>query len=144
MSLISVPVRIFFYSNDVDSRDRFDRFAQQTINGSKSLIGLQWMQKVAVEDIAEHTAKMKAQYPSYRMFTIPKHGPKTYGYVLDGEPVFIATDIYPNDPVNNGVLGFYSSRERFNLVIDNIKKNTRSEYFRQSSSVARRFRQQHT
>ncbi|MEZ8946495.1 diguanylate cyclase [Vibrio sp. 10N.247.311.12] len=112
----------FFYSNDVDSRDRFDRFAQQTINGSKSLIGLQWMQKVAVEDIAEHTAKMKAQYPSYRMFTIPKHGPKTYGYVLDGEPVFIATDIYPNDPVNNGVLGFYSSRERFNLVIDNIKK----------------------
>ena len=51
----------FFYSNDVDSRDRFDRFAQQTINGSKSLIGLQWMQKVAVEDIAEHTAKMKAQ-----------------------------------------------------------------------------------
>ena len=112
----------FFYSNDVDSRDRFDRFAQQTINGSKSLIGLQWMQKVAVEDLAEHTAKMKAQYPSYRMFTIPKHGPKTYGYILDGEPVFIATDIYPNDPVNNGVLGFYSSRERFNLIIDNIKK----------------------
>ncbi|MFA0541868.1 diguanylate cyclase domain-containing protein [Vibrio sp. 10N.222.52.B7] len=116
----------FFYSNDVDSRDRFDRFAQQTINGSKSLIGLQWMQKVAVEDLAEHTAKMKAQYPSYRMFTIPKHGPKTYGYVLDGEPVFIATDIYPNDPVNNGVLGFYSSRERFNLVIDNIKKTRKA------------------
>ncbi|MFW8120872.1 CHASE domain-containing protein, partial [Klebsiella pneumoniae] len=56
------------------------------------------------------------------MFTIPKHGPKTYGYVLSGEPAFIATDIYPNDPVNNDVLGFYSSRERFKLILDNVRE----------------------
>ncbi|NAZ92427.1 sensor domain-containing diguanylate cyclase [Vibrio toranzoniae] len=112
----------FFYSSEPEGWDKFDRFAEQTINGSKSLIGLQWMQKVAVEDIAEHTAQMVAKYPSYKMFTIPKHGPKTYGYVLSGEPAFIATDIYPNDQVNNDLLGFYSSRERFKLILDNIRE----------------------
>ncbi|WP_210455048.1 sensor domain-containing diguanylate cyclase [Vibrio crassostreae] len=111
----------FFYSNDPENWDKFDRFAQQTINDSKSLIGLQWMQKVPADEIAEHTDKMKAKYPSYELYTIPKHEAKTYGYVLDGEPIFVASDMYPNTEVNNSVLGFYSSRERFKLVLDNIK-----------------------
>ena len=112
----------FFYSNDPENWDKFDRFAQQTINGSKSLIGLQWMQKVTADQIAEHTAKMEAKYPSYRLFTIPKHEPKTYGYQLDGEPAFIATDIYPNTEANDRVIGFYSARERFKLIVENIKQ----------------------
>ncbi|CAK2478169.1 sensor domain-containing diguanylate cyclase [Vibrio crassostreae] len=111
----------FFYSNDPENWDKFDRFAQQTINDSKSLIGLQWMQKVPADEIAEHTDKMKAKYPSYELYTIPKHEAKTYGYVLDGEPIFVASDMYPNTEANNSVLGFYSSRERFKLVLDNIK-----------------------
>ncbi|CAK2632693.1 diguanylate cyclase [Vibrio crassostreae] len=111
----------FFYSNDPENWDKFDRFAQQTINDSKSLIGLQWMQKVPADEIAEHTDKMKAKYPSYELYTIPKHEAKTYGYVLDDEPIFVASDMYPNTEANNIVLGFYSSRERFKLVLDNIK-----------------------
>ncbi|WP_261885648.1 sensor domain-containing diguanylate cyclase [Vibrio pomeroyi] len=112
----------FFYSNDPENWDKFDRFAQQTINDSKSLIGLQWMQKVEPDEIAEHTAQMKEKYPSYKLFTIPKHEAKTYGYVLNGEPAFIATDLYPNTAANDKVLGFYSSRERFKRVLENIKQ----------------------
>ncbi|MEZ8723616.1 diguanylate cyclase [Vibrio pomeroyi] len=116
----------FFYSNDPENWDKFDRFAQQTINGSKSLIGLQWMQKVTADEIAEHTAQMEAKYPSYQLFTIPKHEAKTYGYILDGEPAFIATDIYPNSEANAKVIGFYSSRERFKRVLENIKQTRKA------------------
>ncbi|CDT59914.1 putative CHASE and GGDEF domains family protein [Vibrio coralliirubri] len=116
----------FFYANDPENWDKFDRFAQQTINVSKSLIGLQWMQKVAADDIAEHTAKMKEKYPSYELFTIPKHEAKVFGYILDGEPAFIASDLYPNTQANDNVLGFYSSRERFKLVLDNIKQTRKA------------------
>jgi diguanylate cyclase (GGDEF)-like protein len=112
----------FFYSNDPQNWDKFDRFAEQTINGSKSLIGLQWMQKVTADEIEQHTAKMKAIHPSFELYTIPKHGPKTYGYVLDGEPAFIASDLYPNTERNNKVLGFYSSRERFKRIVENIRE----------------------
>ncbi|WP_146491306.1 sensor domain-containing diguanylate cyclase [Vibrio sp. T20] len=116
----------FFYSNEPENWDKFDRFAQQTINGSKSLIGLQWMQKVPADEIAEHTAKMKEKYPSYQLFTIPKHEAKSFGYILDGEPAFIASDLYPNTEANDNVLGFYSSRERFKLVLDNIKQTRKA------------------
>ncbi|MFA0557825.1 MULTISPECIES: sensor domain-containing diguanylate cyclase [unclassified Vibrio] len=116
----------FFYANDPENWDKFDRFAQQTINVSKSLIGLQWMQKVAADEIAEHTAKMKEKYPSYELFTIPKHEAKVFGYILDGEPAFIASDLYPNTQANDNVLGFYFSRERFKLVLDNIKQTRKA------------------
>ncbi|WP_435249135.1 diguanylate cyclase domain-containing protein [Vibrio sp. nBUS_14] len=111
----------FFYSNDPESWDNFDRFAEQTINGSTSLIGLQWMQKVTVDQIPKHTAQMEEKYPFYQLFTIPKHEAKTYGYHLDGEPAFIATDVYPNTEANDRVIGFYSSRERFKRIVENIK-----------------------
>ncbi|MEZ9647240.1 diguanylate cyclase [Vibrio sp. 10N.261.52.C2] len=116
----------FFYANDPENWDKFDRFAQQTINVSKSLIGLQWMQKVAADEIAEHTAKMKEKYPSCELFTIPKHEAKVFGYILDGEPAFIASDLYPNTQANDNVLGFYFSRERFKLVLDNIKQTRKA------------------
>ncbi|MEZ9542362.1 diguanylate cyclase [Vibrio sp. 10N.286.48.C11] len=116
----------FFYANDPENWDKFDRFAQQTINVSKSLIGLQWMQKVAADEIAEHTAKMKEKYPFYELFTIPKHEAKVFGYILDGEPAFIASDLYPNTQANDNVLGFYFSRERFKLVLDNIKQTRKA------------------
>ncbi|MGR5001478.1 sensor domain-containing diguanylate cyclase [Vibrio celticus] len=116
----------FFYANDPENWDKFDRFAQQIINDSKSLIGLQWMQKVPADEIAEHTAKMKEKYPSYELFTIPKHEAKTFGYILDGEPAFIASDLYPNTQANDNVLGFYSSRERFKLVLNNIKQTRKA------------------
>ncbi|SBS62897.1 sensor domain-containing diguanylate cyclase [Vibrio atlanticus] len=112
----------FFYSNDQDNWGNFDRFAKQTIAHSKSLIALQWMQKVSVDEITAYTKEMEEEYPFFKLFTIPKHQEKTYGYVLDGESAFIATDVYPNTEANNKVLGFYSSRERFKLVIDNIKQ----------------------
>ncbi|MFA0113024.1 diguanylate cyclase [Vibrio sp. 10N.261.46.E11] len=112
----------FFYSNEPDNWDNFDRFAEQTIAHSKSLIALQWMQKVSADEITTYTKEMEEKYPFFKLYTIPKHQEKAYGYVLDGESAFIATDVYPNTEANNKVLGFYSSRERFKLVIDNIKQ----------------------
>ncbi len=47
------------------------------------------MQKVSVDEIAEHTAKMEEKYPFYKLFTIPKHEAKTYGYILNGEPALL-------------------------------------------------------
>lgn len=111
----------FFYSTERENWDKFDTFAQQTINGSKSLIGLQWMEKVTEEKIPAHTKAMQARFPDYRLYTIPKDGPKTDGYIMDGEPIFIASDIYPNSDENIGLLGFYSSRERFKRVVDSIR-----------------------
>ncbi|MFA0076553.1 diguanylate cyclase [Vibrio artabrorum] len=116
----------YFYANDFKHWVGFDRFAEQTIKDSKSLISLQWMQKVPADEVAEHMAKMKEVYPSYEVYTIPKHEPKTTGYILDGEPAFIATDVYPNTEENNRVLGFYSSRERFRRVLDNIYQTRRA------------------
>ncbi|ARP38439.1 sensor domain-containing diguanylate cyclase [Vibrio syngnathi] len=116
----------FFYANDPENWDKFDRFAKQTIDDSKSLIALQWMQKVPADEIAEHTAKMKEKYPIFKLYTIPKNQAKTYGYILDGQPAFVASDIFPNTEPNNKVLGFYSSRERFDLVLDNIKQTRKA------------------
>lgn len=116
----------FFYANDPENWDKFDRFAKQTIDDSKSLIALQWMQKVPADEIAEHTAKMKEKYPFFKLYTIPKNQAKTYGYILDGQPAFVASDIFPNTEPNNKVLGFYSSRERFDLVLDNIKQTRKA------------------
>lgn len=111
----------FFYSTDKENWDKFDTFAQHTINGSKSLIGLQWMEQVTEDQIPAHTEAIQARYPDYHVYTIPKDGPKTDGYIMDGEPIFIASDIYPNSDENIGLLGFYSSRERFKRVVDSIR-----------------------
>ena len=55
--------------------------------------------------------------------TVPKEQPKTYGYVMKNhEPIYVATDIYPRDEANIPLLGFYSSRERFQLVLDEFIK----------------------
>ena len=112
----------FFYSTDRENWDKFDTFAQHTINGSKSLIGLQWMEKVSEDQLEQHTQSMLARFPDYRLYTIPKDGPKTYGYIMDGQSIFVASDIYPNTQENLELLGFYSSRERFRRVVDSIRE----------------------
>ncbi|MFA0569047.1 sensor domain-containing diguanylate cyclase [Vibrio gallaecicus] len=110
----------FFSSTERQYWDKFNTFAKRTIQGSKSLIGLQWMEKVSSDQIEAHTQRLKSLHPSYQLFTVPKDGPKTLGYIMGDQPVFIASDIHPRTPENINLLGFYSSRERFQLIIDNI------------------------
>jgi len=106
----------FFHSIERTYWSSFPMYAEQVINSSRSLIGLQWMQKVEFEDLDEHILKTRQTFPDFQPFTVPKDGPKTYGYIFEHkEPIFIASDIYPRTPENLSLLGFYFSRKRFDL-----------------------------
>ncbi|MBW3694854.1 sensor domain-containing diguanylate cyclase [Vibrio sp. T187] len=110
----------FFHASKKEDWKQFDLFAEHTIAGSNSLVGLQWMEKVESENIESHTAELQRRFPDFELYTVPKDGPVTKGYILGDKAAFIASDIYPKTPDNLGLLGFYSSRERFDLVIENI------------------------
>lgn len=100
---------------------QFPLFANSLLHRSNSLISLQWMEKVEENEVAKHLKNIHKNYPSAKIYTIPKDQPKTYGYVMKNhEPIYIATDIYPRDKQNRSLIGFYSSRKRFQLVVDNF------------------------
>ena len=108
----------FFHSNFPENWGQFSVFAHELINNSPSLITLQWQPKVEVHEINDHVAKARKIFPDYRLYTIPKDGKKTYGYVMKNQaPIFVMSDIYPRTPVNIGLLGFYSTKLRFELVL---------------------------
>ncbi|EGR0749875.1 sensor domain-containing diguanylate cyclase [Vibrio vulnificus] len=111
----------FFYSVAPEDWERFEVFARHTVASSKSLIGLQWMQKVYPDQLEQHIAHVRETFPNFIVFTVPKDGPKTEGYVFsDGRPIYIASDIYPRSEKNIELLGFYSARVRFELILDDI------------------------
>lgn len=113
----------FFRSTHPDDWDRFSIFAEQVLSSSQSLIALQWMQRVESKDIDTHIAKVRATFPFYEIYTIPKDGPKTFGYILpNNQPIYTASDVYPRSEANFKALGYYSSRSRFQLVLDHIVK----------------------
>ncbi len=85
----------FFYSNDPENWDKFDRFAQQTINGSKKLNRLARVDaKVPADEIAQHTPRRWKKVPVLQTVHRPLEI-EAFGYVLDGEsillPIFIPT-----------------------------------------------------
>ncbi|ENM5770129.1 diguanylate cyclase [Vibrio mimicus] len=110
----------FFQSTSMDDWEHFQSFAAQTVKDSNSLIGLQWMAKVEASRLPKYTQKIRTLFPEFTLYTVPEDGKKTYGYILNGEPVYVLSDIFPLTPENRDLLGFYSSRERFQHVIDNI------------------------
>ena len=116
----------FFHSVDKSYWTQFPYYAKQVVEGSQSLIGLQWMERVAPNELDAYLKKTRKTYPTFEIFTVPKDGPRTQGYILEnGAPAFIATDIYPRTETNLSLLGFYSSRLRFELILDDIIKNNR-------------------
>jgi len=113
----------FFHSNFPENWGQFSVFAHELINNSPSLITLQWQPKVEVHEINDHVAKARKIFPDYRLYTIPKDGKKTYGYVMKNQaPIFVMSDIYPRTPVNIGLLGFYSTKLRFELVLESMRE----------------------
>ena len=116
----------FFHSVDKSYWTQFPYYAKQVVEGSQSLIGLQWMERVAPNELDAYLKKTRKTYPTFEIFTVPKDGPRTQGYILENSaPAFIATDIYPRTETNLSLLGFYSSRLRFELILDDIIKNNR-------------------
>jgi len=112
----------FFYSTDRDHWHNFQTFADQVISASQTLITLQWMERVEKADIPQFLAKVRREQPDFRLYTIPKDSPIVYGYIMpDDAPIFVARDIYPANKINQKVLGFYDSRLRFQLAVDNMR-----------------------
>lgn len=112
----------FFHATDRDEWDHFPIFAQQVVAASQTLVTLQWMERVEEVQVAQFVADARLQYPHYQIYTIPKGGERTLGYIMPTEePIFAARDIYPRNASNDSVLGFYSSRPRFQLVVDNMR-----------------------
>lgn len=116
----------FYQAGSKHYWQQFPLFASSLVNSSESLISLQWMQKVEESEIDQHIKEVQQVFPSFTLYTVPKDLPKTYGYVMKNhEPIFVATDIYPRDKMNIPLLGFYSSRERFQRVLDEFMKTGR-------------------
>ena len=113
----------FFHSTQPEDWIRFPIFAEQIVSSSDSLIALQWMPRIEKKNLLQHITKVRRTFPFFDIFTVPKDGVKTLGYILDGEiPIFPASDVYPRTPSNFNALGYYSSRERFQLVVDDISR----------------------
>lgn len=111
----------FYHSTERADWDRFSVFADQLVAQSETLIGLQWMQKVEKEQVESHIAQVRKTFPNFELYTVPKDGPKTKGYIMaNNEPIFVASDIFPRTEQNIALLGFYSSRLRFQLVLDGL------------------------
>ncbi|MCG9752942.1 sensor domain-containing diguanylate cyclase [Vibrio brasiliensis] len=113
----------FFHSTEPQDWDRFPVFAEQVVSSSQTLIALQWMQRVEKQDIPAHIQQIRQTYPEFDIYTVPKDGDKTSGYIMaDNQPIYTASDVYPRSTENLRVLGYYSSRERFQRVLNNITR----------------------
>lgn len=114
----------FYHSTEQGNWSRFPVFAEELVSKSETLIALQWMQRVESNDVVEHSRKMRRTFPDYELYTIPKDGPKTPGYIMaDHQPIYVASDIFPRSEANIALLGFYSSRLRFQLILDGLMAN---------------------
>ncbi|KHA61416.1 diguanylate cyclase [Vibrio variabilis] len=112
----------FFHATKPENWGQFHLFAEELVSSSDTLIGLQWMQRVEKQTLPEYLDKVRQSYPDFQLYTVPKDGPKTSGYIMpNDEDIYVATDIYPLSEANLKLLGFYSSRLRFQLILDGIR-----------------------
>lgn len=113
----------FYHATMPEDWHRFPVFADQIVSASQTLIALQWMPRVEYDQVADHVNKVRQTYPFYQVYTVPKDGPKTLGYIMPNqEPIYPASDVYPRTQDNYNALGYYSSRQRFELVLDGMRQ----------------------
>ncbi|GEM74511.1 sensor domain-containing diguanylate cyclase [Vibrio sagamiensis NBRC 104589] len=111
----------FFHAVDKSYWKQFPFYAKQVVENSNSLIALQWLQRVEYDQVKSSVEDIKAVNPDFEIFTITSTGKKVIGNILpDNKPLFILSDIYPKTDENLSLLGFYSSRERFDLVLNDL------------------------
>lgn len=111
----------FYQSSTVENYPQFPAFAKTLIENSESLIALEWMQKVPKGKIEAHVKAMNTKFNGFQIYTIPQDKSKIKDYIFtDNRPIYVVSDIYPQDATNLALLGFYSSRKRFELILDDI------------------------
>lgn len=115
----------FFRSSSIDDWTRFYTFAEETLKGSQSLIALQWLVKVEPPQADAFAAQMQQRFPEFTLYTVPNTGEIKYGLGSDDQAKYVLSDVYPLDYDNRKLLGFYSERERFKLILTDIFANRR-------------------
>ena len=112
----------FFHATDREDWNHFPAFAKHIVGASQTLTTLQWMERVEPSQIDDFLSEAREENPDFQIYTIPKGGVANIGYHMPAnEPIFVARDVYPRDESNQSVLGFYSSRVRFQLVLDHMR-----------------------
>ncbi|MGL6171282.1 MAG: sensor domain-containing diguanylate cyclase [Vibrio sp.] len=116
----------FFRSSSSDDWCHFHTFAEEALKGSQSLIALQWLVKVEPEQAESFSVQMRQRFPEFTLFTLlPESGQVQYGFGSEQEAKYILSDIYPLNDDNQKLLGFYSARQRFKLIQEDIVTHRR-------------------
>lgn len=107
----------FLRAASVQSRDNFQFFAEQILQDSESLIGLQWLKKVEKSDLPHYIDMRRARDPNFYLYTQMDNNVILPGYHLKDQPIYVIDDIYPRTLTNTALLGFYSSNQRFQQML---------------------------
>lgn len=111
----------FFHATDKHDWYHFADFSKEMMKGSASLIAVQWMEKVELENLDAHLAEIQQARPFVKLYTATENDIVFKGVVDKSiSPIYVATDVYPPTKENLRVLGFYSVKERFIRVKNSI------------------------
>lgn len=112
----------FFQSSSPSNWSNFDLFAKEVVGRSKSLMSLQWLQKVTPENIDNFIKLEKNISSNFNIYTITKNEKlKFNGNFYDIPAIYVVTDIYPRTKYNLDILGYYSISQRTQYFFDNIR-----------------------
>ncbi|WP_181388326.1 diguanylate cyclase domain-containing protein [Vibrio albus] len=112
----------FFYSVDENEWNKFPHFAQGTLEHQSHIIALQWMQRVAPEELIAHMEEIQRRYPEAIPYTTENHS-LLYKKYHTGDYVYIASDIYPLTNENREVIGFFPAKDQFLQILQSLKLN---------------------
>lgn len=113
-----------FHSDSTLNTEDFAALSTKLIESGTALLSLQWMEKVEKNEIDKFVAKKQKEYGQFEIFTVPQDKPKFVGYYFnDDRPIYIVSDIYPRESNFTRILGFYSSRIRFEHVTAEMLKS---------------------
>lgn len=113
---------IFFQATDPHEWYHFAEFTQYVVGKTDALIAVEWMQKVESNRAESHIEKVRRTFPNAVLYTSNTQRERVYGTDLNRQSLFVATDIYPRNAQNEGVIGFYPTRERFDKVLESIQQ----------------------
>ncbi|PQJ66637.1 sensor domain-containing diguanylate cyclase [Photobacterium angustum] len=112
----------FFQSSSPSNWSNFDRFAKEVVGSSKSLMSLQWLQKVTPENIDDFIKSERHTSSNFNIYTITKNKKFKFNGNFSGmSDIYVVTDIYPRTKYNLEILGYYSISHRTQHFFDNIR-----------------------
>ena len=113
----------FFQSSLPSNWDHFECFAKEVVGSSKSLISLEWLNRVTPGNIENYIKNQKITYPDFDIYTIENMRKYHFkGGFGNDNAIYVVSDIYPLSKSNLETIGYYSVSDREQSFINNIKK----------------------